>query len=222
MSTPPPSWNPVLQVTQHEYDRYFGPLAQVYENQQRMDDSIAEFSGNQALLKDQAQALARSTTEVVQEPTVSLHHEVIPRLIQASLHNSATASLSTRATAMALGQCTRDYVSMDTDFLALFNHKRCAHCRENPRVTYNDDDDDLTGFLDDTTLCSNYPNQCWFKTHNLFINRFECALSRQQPTSEFASHGYSCPCIVPFKYIDNSLNDHVQDYLQFLQYVVRQ
>jgi|688.fasta_scaffold101893_1 hypothetical protein len=211
MCTPPPSWNPVIQVTQQEYDMYFGPLSQVYENQQRMEDSMAEFRGNQALLKDGAAVIQAHMEEATK------------RLIQASLHNSATASLSVRATALALGQCTRDYVSMSTDFLAVFNHKRCAHCLLNPRVTYNDDDDDHTGFLDDTTLCSHYPDQCWFKTHNLFINRFNCALSRQQPTSEdFASHGYSCPCIAPSKYIDTSLNEHVKDYLQFLQYVVLQ
>lgn len=139
----------------------------------------------------------------------------------ASRSTPQKSNVSPRLAAAALGQSTRDSVSTDTDFLALFNNKRCAHCRENPRVTYNDDDDDHTGFLDDTTLCSFHPNQCWFKTHNLFINRFECALSRKATPSEPMTHGYSCPCIVPRKYCDTKLDDHVQDYLQFLQYVVQ-
>ena len=137
----------------------------------------------------------------------------------ASRSTRLKSNVSPRLAAAALGQSTRDSVSKDTDFLAFFNQKRCAHCLNNPRVTYNDDDDDLTGFLDDTTLCSHYPEQCWLKIHNLFINSFECALSRQAPTTEFASHGYSCPCIVPSKYIDTSLNEHVQGYSQFLHHV---
>ena len=141
---------------------------------------------------------------------------------------TAIKTLSPRLAAAALAQSTRQRAVQgaaitDSNLLKLFINNRCAHCRENPRVTYNDDDDDHTGFLDDTTLCSQYPDQCWFKTHNLFINRFNCALSRQQPTSEdFASHGYSCPCIAPSKYVDTSLNEHVKDYLQFLQFVVLQ
>ena len=141
-----------------------------------------------------------------------------------------TKTLSPRLAAAALAQWTRQRAIQaaeptsitDTDLLQLFINNRCVHCRENPRVTYNDDDDDQTGFLDDTTLCSNYPNQCWFKTHNLIINRFECALSRQAAPSEPMTHGYSCPCIAPLKYRDTKLDDHVKQYLHFVQYVVAQ
>lgn len=117
----------------------------------------------------------------------------------------------------------RDSVSgySSSDFFTVLDQQKCAHCRQNPRVTYNDDDDDVTGVLDDTTLCAQHPQQCWFKTHNLFINRFECALSRLGAQGETASHGYSCPCIVPSKYVRVSLNEHVEDYLHFVRDVVR-
>jgi hypothetical protein len=160
-------------------------------------------------------------------PTHSLSFPLA--ITQASNMNTrATAikTLSPRLAAAALAQSTRQRAVQgaaitDSNLLKLFINNRCAHCRENPRVTYNDDDDDHTGFLDDTTLCSNYPNQCWFKTHNLLINRFECAFSRKATPSEPMTHGYSCPCIIPGKYRDTKLDDHIQDYLQFSQYVVQ-
>ena len=103
-------------------------------------------------------------------------------------------------------------------FNELLQLRRCVHCQENARVTYDDDDDDHTGFLQDTTLC--YPKQCWFKQRNLILNRIECKLSRLQPNSSqtFVSHGYSCPCIVPSKRKEiTTLKEDVDTYLLFIK-----
>ncbi len=155
------------------------------------------------------------TVSVTKFPNTVRVSTIVTRLIQ-----SREDGLPFPRQAVAtLGQSTRNFISesLNLDFREFLKTRQCMHCRENPRVTYNDDDHDFLGLLDDTTLCTTYPQQCWFKKHNLILNRIECALSRHSPRpGQTASHGYSCPCVIPSKYSETSLQEDVREYLQFV------